>query len=143
MLQRILIVCVGNICRSPTAEYLLRKALAGGTQVQSAGLGALVGHPMDATALDVLAAHDVDASEHRARQLTPSLLREADLVFGMEQVHVADIISMSSEGSGKVYLLDHWGKRQDVPDPYRKRRETFEHVYDMIAHSVDDWLRHL
>ncbi|WP_243038979.1 low molecular weight protein-tyrosine-phosphatase [Dyella sedimenti] len=144
MFKRILIVCVGNICRSPTAECLFRHYLSGsGARIESAGLGALVGKPMDATALAVLRDHGVDGSAHRARQATSGLLREADLVLAMEREHVAQLMRMAPEASGKVMLLDRWGAGQDIPDPYRQQREAFDHVYELIDRAVRGWLPYL
>jgi protein-tyrosine phosphatase len=142
--NRVLTVCIGNICRSPTAEYLFRQRLAPrGIQLSSAGLGALAGHPMDATALQLLTEHDIDGAAHRARQLTPAMLREADLVLGMEKSHVAAMVRLAPEASGKIFLLDKWVQGRDIPDPYRQQRIAFEHVYDTIVQGVDSWLRYL
>lgn len=144
MFRRILIVCVGNICRSPTAEYLLRHRLsANGASVESAGLGALVGKPMDATALQLLSEHGIDGSAHQARQITSAMLRDADLVLAMEREHVAGMMRMAPEASGKVMLLDRWGRGGDIPDPYRQSREAFEHVYDLIERGVQHWIPYL
>jgi len=142
--NRLLIVCIGNICRSPTAEYLFRQRLATrDIQLSSAGLGALAGHPMDATALQLLAEHDIDGTLHRARQLTPAMLRGADLVLGMEKSHVAAMTRLAPEASGKIFLLDKWLQGRDIPDPYRQQRVAFEHVYGTIAQGVESWLRYL
>jgi protein-tyrosine phosphatase len=142
--ERILIVCIGNICRSPMAEYLLRQRLASrDIQVSSAGLGALVDHPMDATALQLMTEHDIDGSAHRARQLVPAMLREADLVLGMEKRHVASMVRLAPEASGKIFQFDKWSQGRDIPDPYRQQRVAFEHVFDMITDGVDSWLRYL
>lgn len=144
MFQRILTVCVGNICRSPTAEYLLRRHVAHhGIEVGSAGLAALHDHPMDETAAQVMGEHAVDGSAHRARQVTAALLRESDLVLGMEKSHVTALTRLAPEASGKIFLLDKWGARRDIPDPYRQHRVAFEHVYDMIEQAVASWLRYL
>jgi protein-tyrosine phosphatase len=142
--HRILIVCIGNICRSPTAEFLFRRAFAGrGIECGSAGLGALVDKPMDPLAQALLAEHGMDGSAHRARQLTPALLREADLVLAMEQGHIASMRRLAPEASGKVMLLDKWGAGQDIPDPYRQQRAAFEHVYDLIERGVAGWQPYL
>jgi protein-tyrosine phosphatase len=142
--KRILIVCVGNICRSPTAEYLFRHHLStAGASIESAGLGALVGKPMDAQALQILGEHSVDGGEHRARQISTSMLRDADLVLAMEREHVASLMRMAPEASGKVMLLDRWGRGGDIPDPYRQSREAFEHVYQLIDRAVQSWLPYL
>ena len=98
---------------------------------------------MDATALQLLAESGIDGTKHRARQLTPSMLREADLVLGMEKSHVAAMIQLSPEIRGKVYLLDKWLNGNDVPDPYRQQRATFEYVHEMITRGVDSWKLYL
>ena len=144
MFKRVLIVCIGNICRSPTAEYLFRQRLAPrDIQLSSAGLGALAGHPMDATALQLLAEHGIDGTLHRARQLTPVMLRETDLVLGMEKSHVATMTRLAPEASGKIFLLDKWLQGRDIPDPYRQQRVAFDHVYGTIAQGIESWLRYL
>ncbi|MEO7067508.1 MAG: low molecular weight protein-tyrosine-phosphatase [Rhodanobacter sp.] len=144
MFKRILTVCIGNICRSPTAEYLFRQHLASrDIEVTSAGLGAIVGSPMEPTALQLLTEHRLDGSAHCARQLTPAMLRQADLVLGMEQNHVLRMKRLAPEASGKIFLLDKWGQGQDIPDPYRQQRPAFEHVYAMITGAVDGWMPYL
>ena len=144
MFKRILTVCIGNICRSPTAEYLLRQKLSGrGISVDSAGLGAMEGYPVDVTAMQLLAEHGIDTAAHRARKLMPVMLREADLVLGMERSHVHAMIRLAPEASGKIFLLDKWLLGRDIPDPYRQQRPAFEHVYGMIEQGVDSWSRHL
>lgn len=144
MFKRILVVCVGNICRSPTAEYLLRKQLSvSDVSIESAGLSALAGKPMDATSLQILSEHGVDGSAHRARQLTGAMLRETDLVLAMEREHMTSIMRMAPEASGKVMLLDRWLRGADVADPYRQSREAFDHVYEVIDRAVSAWLPYL
>lgn len=144
MFGRILTVCVGNICRSPTAEYLFRRYLGErGIQVESAGLSALVDHPIDPKAADILAEHYVDATPHRARQVTPELLRAADLVLGMEKRHLVALARLAPEASGKMFLLDKWLDARDIPDPYRQQRPAFEHVHALIDAGVRSWLPYL
>ena len=79
--MRILTVCIGNVCRSPLMEQLLRARLPEGTTVTSAGVRAMVGYPMEPTALAELHRLGGDADGFVARQLTTSLAREADLVL--------------------------------------------------------------
>lgn len=144
MFQRILLVCVGNICRSPTAEYLLRHRLDDASvHISSAGLGALEDHPMDATAASLLLEHGIDASGHRGRQLSTSMLRDADLVLVMEREHAARIARLAPEASGKVLLLGKWLGEKEIPDPYRQSRPAFEHVYGLIDQAVARWLAYL
>lgn len=142
--NRILVVCVGNICRSPMADILLQHLLPGGrARVASAGLAAVVGAPIDPLAGAVLAAHGLDASRHRARQLTPALLRDSDLVLAMERDQLERVRTGSPEATGKLFLLDKWGASRDIPDPYRQGRAVFEDVYRSIDQAVRAWLPHL
>ena len=97
--EHVLVVCVGNICRSPTAEFLLKRALPG-KRVESAGLGALVGHDMEATARLVAEAHGLACPQHKARQLTRELCREADVILVMEARHRDGVTGRSRDPAG-------------------------------------------
>lgn len=142
--KKLLVVCVGNICRSPTAEILLRQTLRDrdGVQVSSAGLQAMVGRPIDDTAADVLREHGMDPDGHRARQATPEILAAADLILVMEKAHVARVIRDAPQVSGKTMLLGRWDSLE-VPDPYRQQRIAFEHVYALIEKSVSSWSKYI
>jgi protein-tyrosine phosphatase len=140
----ILVVCLGNVCRSPVAEFLFRRALGGrDVRVGSAGLGALVGQPMAPDAAQLLQENGIDASAHRARQLEPSMLRDADLVLAMERRQLRSVLRLAPEASGKVFLFDKWHAGGDVPDPYRRPRNVFEQVHASIERGVGRWLRYL
>ncbi len=126
------------------AACLLQQHLdAAGVETASAGLTALVGQPIDPTAGEVLAAHGLDASAHRARQATPEILQRADLVLVMETRQRDALRQLAPEATGKVYLLDKWGQSRDVPDPYGRPRDVFERVYRMIEQAIDGWLPYL
>jgi protein-tyrosine phosphatase len=142
--KSILFVCIGNICRSPSAEVMMRNALEGrGIQVSSAGLGALVGHGIDTTAQELLVEHSLDGSAHRARQVTSPILAAADLVLVMEKKHLRRINEIAPEASGKSFLLGKWNNEFEIPDPYRQQRPAFEHVYRLMAEGVDSWKRYI
>jgi protein-tyrosine phosphatase len=144
MFNKILVVCIGNICRSPTVEALLKSKLAHrGIDVSSAGLGALVDKPMDSTALEVLREHGGDHPDHKARQLTREMLQQADIVLTMEQRHVDSIARMAPEVRGKTFLLGKWQNNQEIPDPYRQQKVAFEHVYQLMTQGVDSWSQKL
>lgn len=144
MFKRILIVCMGNICRSPAAEYLFRQRVNGrGIELHSAGLSAVVGDPMDATVARLLSESGIDGSPHRAHQLTPPMLLQADLVLGMEKSHVDAMVELAPAARGKVFLLDKWVDGRDIPDPYRQHHTAFVRAYEMIRRAVDSWVDYL
>ena len=144
MFKSILVVCVGNICRSPMAEAMLQQSLQHkDIKISSAGIGALVGKPMDETALEVLRANGGDHPNHSAQQLTRELLHKNDLILTMEPRHVHDILEMAPEARGKTFLLGKWQSDQKIPDPYRQQKPAFEHVYSLISQGVAGWSKHL
>ncbi len=137
----ILVVCVGNICRSPTGERLLQQALPN-KQVSSAGIAALVGQRADASACEVAEAHDLSLEGHQARQLTRELCLQHDLILVMEQRHVDAVCKLAPMVRGKVMTYGHWLQR-DIPDPYRQSREAFEFTYDLLARATEAWAQRL
>jgi protein-tyrosine phosphatase len=138
MIKSVLIVCIGNICRSPMAEGLLRRAMPE-LAVQSAGLGAMVGQPAQPTALELLAEQGVDISAHRAQQLTNVLANHSDLILVMDSDQKAEIQRLYPQASGKVFRLGEVQKT-DVPDPYRKPRDAFEHALMLIRQGTEAWV---
>ncbi|CPR13641.1 protein-tyrosine-phosphatase [Brenneria goodwinii] len=142
MFDSILVVCVGNICRSPTGERLLKQALSG-KKIASAGLNALVDKPADATAAEVAAAHGLSLEGHSAQQLTSSLCRQYDLILVMEKGHIDAVGHVAPEVRGKTMLFGHWLNQQEIADPYRKSREAFEFVYSQLEQSAQKWVQAL
>ncbi|MDU4273771.1 MAG: low molecular weight protein-tyrosine-phosphatase Wzb [Enterobacter asburiae] len=128
MFNKILVVCVGNICRSPTAERLLKHYQPELT-VDSAGLGALVGKGADERAM--------------ARQVTGRMCREYDLILTMEKRHIHALCDIAPEMRGKVMLFGHWDNEREIPDPYRKSHEAFEAVYTLLDQSAQQWAQAL
>ena len=137
MVKRILILCVGNICRSPMAEGLMRMALPE-CEIESAGLGALVGRSADSIAVELMQARGVDISSHRARQLGDGFRTEADLVLVMELNQQRYLEQQFPLARGKIFLLAE-STRTDIPDPYRKSRKAFEDALQLIAQGVEAW----
>ena len=142
MFQSILVVCTGNICRSPIGERLLRQQLPG-KQVNSAGILGLEGHPADAAAQAVARRHGVSLEGHIARKVTRNLLQQADLILVMEPEHLRFIATMAPENRGKSLLFGQWLETQDIPDPYRKSREAFEYVFGQLGKASQEWARRL
>lgn len=142
MFNKILVVCVGNICRSPTAERLLKQYHPQIT-VESAGLGALVGKGADASAMRVAADHALSLEGHCARQVTGRLCRDYDLILAMEKKHIASLHELAPEMRGKVMLFGYWDNEREIPDPYRKSHEAFEAVYSLLERSARQWAQAL
>lgn len=144
LLRSVLVVCVGNICRSPLAEHLLREALVHcAIGVGSAGLAARVGEPIEPTARGVLEAHGHTPNEHRATQLTPRAISEADLILVMERKHVASVLTLAPEARGKVLMLGKWQNDREIADPYRQGKPAFVHAYALIEEAVNAWAQRL
>lgn len=139
MINSVLVVCVGNICRSPTGERLFKRALPE-KQFASAGLSALSGYPADQTAREVATQHGLSLEGHRARQLTARMCREYDLILVMEKKHVEQVNRIDPAARGKTMLLGHWLNQQEIADPYRKSREAFEGVYELLENATQKWV---
>lgn len=141
--KSILVVCVGNICRSPMAEALLQRRLHDrNISVSSAGLGALVGQPADEIAQSLMSELHIDISGHRARQLDSDLLRAAELILVMEGWQQREIEKNFPPTRGKVFRIGHWGNF-DIADPYRKPREAFEAALIAIERGIEEWMKRL
>ncbi|TMP45714.1 phosphotyrosine protein phosphatase [Pseudoalteromonas citrea] len=144
MFDSILVVCAGNICRSPTAEYILKDKLQGkAIRVSSAGLTALEGKSADATAVELALQQNIDMSAHKGRQLNSSLVAENSVILVMEQRHLSDLCNRYPQARGKTFLLGKWLDDKEVPDPYRQSREAFEHVYELIESACGAWQKYL
>jgi len=144
MIRHILVVCVGNICRSPMAEALLCNALRGKEEfsVESAGLSALVDEPASEHAVALMSERGIDISSHRARQLQPELVNKADLILVMESRHKKAIETADVTVRGKVFRLGEASDR-DIVDPYRRSRAVFEDVLEDIDEGIADWVKQL
>ena len=142
MFNSILVVCTGNICRSPMGERLLRQQLPG-RQVTSAGIFDLEGCPADAAAQAVAWRHGISLEGHVARKVTRSLLQKSDLILVMEPKHLRFIATMAPENRGKSLLFGQWLETKDIPDPYHKSREAFEYVFNQLGKASQEWARRL
>ena len=139
MVRRVLMVCVGNICRSPAAEVLLRQALPVLT-VESAGLETVDGRAADDHIISLLNERGLDASAHRSRQLAQWMVTAADLVRVMEASHKRQLEQNFPQVRGRVFRLLE-ARKADIPDPYRMPREAFVAALEQIEQGVADWAR--
>ena len=135
MFNNITVVCVGNICRSPMAEAILKDAISktkqGTIHVSSSGIGALVGHKADAKASQLMLARGLDISDHRACQLNEDMIRKTDLILVMELGHKRAIENKEPSAKGKIFRLGEWGS-YDIPDPYQMDLKAFESALSLI-----------
>jgi protein-tyrosine phosphatase len=152
-MYRVCLVCLGNICRSPMAEVVLRAeleqaGLAERVEVDSAGTGDWhVGSPMDSGARTQLSLRGYDGSGHRARQFGPSWFSRYDLIAAMDVNNLADVRAMAPDqqsagrvrlfrsfdpalaGSGAQVSLREW----QVPDPYNGSAADYALAFELVA----------
>lgn len=144
--KEILIICTGNICRSPMAEVLFKERLSSEAEhphISSAGTGALVGRGATAEVTSLMQERGIDVTHHRARQVDADILRNTDLVLAAETEHVRWVTARFPLMRGRVHLLGRWQGNIDIPDPYRQGMPAFERVLDTLDACVDDWLERL
>ena len=144
-MRRILFVCMGNICRSPTAEGVMRALLRdagldGRIEVDSAGTGNWhAGDPPDARATAAARARDIDL-DGAARQVTAADFEDFDLLLAMDRENERELLARApdEEARGKVRLLREFAPEAvaagdlDVPDPYYGGPNGFERVLDLV-----------
>jgi protein-tyrosine phosphatase len=136
-MTRVLMVCEGNICRSPVARALLERALPL-VSVSSAGTRALVGRHADPMAIQVAREHGMDISGHVAKALSDEHVRAADVVLTMTNTQRALILDRFPFARGKVFRLGEH-EQLDIVDPYQRHRVIFELAFAQIEHSVLKW----
>jgi protein-tyrosine phosphatase len=144
---RILFVCMGNICRSPTAEGVMRHLLAergleDEIEVQSAGTGGWhAGSPPDARSTRAAAARGITL-EGAAQPVTRADFEDFDLLVAMDRDNLADLRAIAPPGTEhKIRLL--LGEGRDVPDPYYGGPHGFENVLDLVETACEQLLDEL
>lgn len=131
----VLFVCLGNICRSPLAEAIMRQKAQEervDLNIDSAGTGSWhVGEPPCDNAIRVARLHKLDIHHYRARQVTRDDAKRFDLIIGLDEKNVLDLKAM---GLHNVYKLGSFGlNEEDIPDPYFfDGFEGFETVFSML-----------
>jgi protein-tyrosine phosphatase len=151
--ERILFVCLGNICRSPTAEVVFRNAvtragIAHRIEIDSAGTGDWhVGNPPDHRAVAHAARRGYDLRPLRARQVSRDDFRRFDWIFAMDSSVLAELQALRPPGFAGhlglfLDLVPDLGMRE-VPDPYDKGPEGFERVLDLLEKCSDAFVAYL
>lgn len=140
----ILVVCTGNICRSPMTVGMLRHFLPEKFKkiitLGSAGTDALHGNQATVFAIQAMQHYGIDISDHRARRLSRSMVVEADLILAMEQYHLKIIRGMQLFGAGKTHLLsrfDNSRKPYDMQDPIGGGLDLYTETAKRIHNCLD------
>jgi len=136
--QNILVVCIGNICRSPMAEALLKQACQD-KNIFSAGIEGMVDYPADPMAIACMQELGLDISNHVARRLDAAMMIRADLVLVMTTQQLKIVEERWSFAKGKVFRLGHW-RDKNIADPYQKGMSEFVLAKDLIQEGVNDWV---
>jgi protein-tyrosine phosphatase len=149
----VLIVCTGNICRSPTAEGVLRalarkRGLGDRVRIASAGTNDYhVGDAPDARALKHASRRGYDLSAQRAQQVLEKHFQEYDYILAMDRGHLRILKSLAPKDSraklGMFLEASGKWKGEDVPDPYYGGVEGFEQVLDMVEEAAERWLERI
>ena len=141
-LIKVLFVCMGNICRSPTAHGVFQslvdeQGLGGSIQVDSAGTHSYhIGGPPDSRSQAMARSRGVDLSGLRARRLVTMDFTEFDFLLGMDHANIVDMLALKPDEETRAsvkLMLEYSGKfeQQEVPDPYFGE-DGFDLVFDMI-----------
>ena len=147
---QILMVCLGNICRSPTAEAVFRHVVESeklGDQilVDSAGTGSWhIGAAPDRRSMQAAKNREYDLSPLRARQVQSSDMERFDYIFAMDRQNLHDLLDMASaDHQDKISLFLHHGNSDydEVPDPYYSGADGFELVLDLIEDASQRLVR--
>ena len=151
---RLLMVCLGNICRSPTAEGIVRArvaeaGLADRVTVDSAGTGDWhVDCSPDSRAIATAAGHGVDIRHLRGRQLSARDFDEFDWLLCADRSNLRDVRALAPDAAARsrVQLLLDWAGVEadaEVPDPYTGGADQFEHVWRLLERAADGVVRRL
>ena len=145
-----MMVCLGNICRSPLAEGILQDKIEKrglDWEVASSGTaGYHVGELPDSRSMEISRKHGVDISHQRSQKFHPSFLDDYDFILAMDIANYEDILSLcaTDKQRQKVQLIMDYGDDPDiteVPDPYYGGRDSFANVYDMLDEAIDGFLQ--
>ena len=143
-MKKILMVCLGNICRSPLAEGILQSKLTSEFfKVDSAGTaGYHVGELPDERSIEVAKKYGIDITNQRSRKFVKSDFKEFDLIFAMDESNYHNILSIidDNEDARKVKMIlneQYPTENRNVPDPYYGGNQGFENVYNMLDEACE------
>ncbi|KUJ00441.1 low molecular weight protein-tyrosine-phosphatase [Vibrio sp. MEBiC08052] len=142
MFDKILVICAGNICRSPYAARRLQRLMPAHT-VHSAGLltekSGLVGASVATEAQEVAGTLGLDLTDHRAQQITIAMVDSCDLILAMNQNQIDILSRMFPKARHKAMLFGHWLGVSQIDDPYQKSSAVFQQVYAVLDRAARAW----
>lgn len=142
-MTKILMVCLGNICRSPLAEGILRSKLNSDFVIDSAGTGDWhIGRNPDIRSIKVAKSKGIDISKLKGRQYTKQDFQDFDVIYVMDNQNYKDVISLATNDyeKSKVKLILNEifpNENVDVPDPYYGLEDDFEKVFNMLDEACE------
>lgn len=135
---RILMVCLGNICRSPLAEGIMRSKLTKDYYIDSAGTGGWhAGEAPDKRSIQTARNHGIDISKQRARKFSITDFDTFDIIFVMDQSNYKDVINLAPNEAAKSKVQLLLDNSKEVPDPYYGTLEDFEQVYQLLNQACE------
>jgi protein-tyrosine phosphatase len=143
MITSILVLCIGNICRSPLAEaYLKQELQKHGSQIKvsSAGLHAMHGYPAHENSTAIAIKEGFSLENHKAQQVSQHLLQQAELVLVMTNNQLKEVLQQFPESRGKVFLVRN-NPPLDIADPYQKSQPAYLEAWELIQKGIDDWVK--
>lgn len=149
--MKVLMVCLGNICRSPLAQGILENKLKDSHflwEIDSAGTGGWhAGEKPDIRSIQIANKYNIDITNQRARKIRSIDFEYFDWIFAMDQNNLNDLHKQAHDHElSKIVKMTHFSKKyqlQDVPDPYYGEGDGFQIVYEMLSESIDCFLLYI
>ena len=141
---KILMVCLGNICRSPLAEGILRSKLDSNFIIDSAGTGGWhAGESPDQRSIETAKQNNIDISHQKARKFSIADFDLFDYIYVMDQSNHKDVINLAPNEVAKAKVALILGDSKEVPDPYYGGQEGFENVYYLLDQACEEIAKNL